>query len=672
MEITPQGRQAEIKNIGKRNLLKKEMKGINKGWDSAPTESTDTIQSKKIIFFFGAVLVVVTAVLFARSLGYGFVILDDYSKVIENPNVTSYSESTVEDRFLTPNQGYVIPVTLAAWASIYAAGGGKPRPFRVVNLVIHISVILLMFGFLLRFSLPVAFFCAGVLALHPVVVEPVAWVTGLKDLLAAIFAIGGIILFITGVERIASDDELKSEKENESNSVSENVSENESSRSLVLAAALLFILAALSKPTTVLLPSALMVWLFSRERNPAKHRPRRSTWGTIVAVQIICIGLALLSWAGHETLTTHSPNTTNFGDGSALYVLGLQVQNLIWPMNLHPLYYVADGMAWTKPYTWLGIVVLIGICFAFYRSRNQPMTLLGISMMVACYLPVSNLLTTPRRVADSYLYLPLAGSMIALASVIPHIRNTPLLRKTRIPAHVKTFALPFVVLIILTGAAAISFFQSHRWSGGTAFWGPLMKRWPNWDRGYYGLASLRIRQKRDKEAAELFRKAYSRGYRTEHLSDYGVALAASGHLDEAECVLIEAIHYGNRPEESLRNYGRLLGDRPRRAPRYPIIATRLVPAAMVALSEHSKEKSIRTIKGLDLIRRRLGPPSKKVQDWPKANCPQLSTSPRFTTSSIDRSSTQAQYLRVCLFSRLQTIHFHDSSVFHYARNGEAP
>ncbi len=575
-----------------------------------PSKETHSGHSKKTVLLFGVFLALSTAALFGKSLGYGFVLLDDYSKVIENPNVVSYLQSPAKDRLLTPGQGYVIPVTVATWAAIYAAGKENPRPFRTVNLIIHVTVVLLLYGFLLRFSLPIAFLGAGLLALHPIVVEPVAWITGLKDLLAAVFAIGGIRLFITGVERCESAEE--------------------SGRTLVLAAALLFLLSSLSKPTTVLLPSAMMVWLFAKKQKNGKYIPE--AWWTAGAIQAICLLFALISWAGHETLIVDSSGPTTFGDGSALYVLGLQAKNLVWPTDLHPLYFVADGPAWSHPYTWLGIAVFIGLCFAFYRARRQPYVLLGLSVMVACYLPVSNIITTPRRIADSYLYLPLAGGMIALASSLTRINIARFRFAIKIPAFAKTLAPPFIVLIILVGAAGISVSQTRRWSGGKAFWGPIIQRWPHWDRGYYGLASVRLRQVRDKEAADLYRQGYSRGYRREHLADYGVALAASGQFDAGECVLIEAIHHGTRPEEALRNYGRLLGNRPNRAPRYPVMATHLVPAAMVALSEHSKNKSMRAIKGLDYIRRRLGPPTLKPPAWPQPNCPELSTCSRISTN----------------------------------------
>lgn len=536
----------------------------------------------------GAVLVALTVAVFARSLDHGFVLLDDYSKVIENPVVVGYGSADAEKRLQTPGQGYVIPVTVATWAALWATGDGQARYFHAFALLVHVGVVLLLFGFLSRWSLPWALLAAAVVAVHPVVVEPVAWVTGLKDLLAAGFAVGATWLFVAGVGR------------------------GEAGRARVALAVLCAVLAALSKPTTVLLPGAWVLWLLAK-RSRGITVDRRAWWMAGAGLAF-GLGLGLLSWAGHSTLVQEPLDPTYLGDGRALYALGLQAWHLIAPVGLHPLYYVAPGPAWGAARTWLGVGVLLGLGVAGWRARRSPDVVLGLAWMVAAYLPVANVVPTPRLLADSYLYLPLCGALLTLVVVLSagRVRFEPASGRGAVPLVAGIF--------MVVGLATLSAGQVGRWAGGDALWRPLIERWPHWDRGYYALASVRLRDKRDADAAALFAQAYERAYRPEHLADYGVALAVLGRTDDAECVLIEAIRHGNRPRESLRNFGRVLAADPHRRPRYPRVAARLLPVAIRAVAERRAPGAGALAAALDRLRRRLGPDQGPVP-WPRGHCP---------------------------------------------------
>ncbi len=589
------------------------------------------------------ILILLIGAVFAPSLGHGFVVLDDYSKIIENPTVTHYGKAAEVDRLLTPAQGYVIPVTVAAWAALYALGNGAPWLFHLAALLLHALFVLQLFAFLRRWAappepladsrgasltraqtlrgpVPWAAGGAALFAVHPVVVEPVAWATGLKDLLAANLALGATALFVAGTER------------------------GRAGHPRLVLAVLVFLMAALAKPITVLVGGAWLGWLAARHRR--RPEPDRRPWQIAVLTLGLGLGMGLLSWTGHTTLLEEASSPAYLGDGRALYVLGLQAWHLLHPhpADLHPLYYVAPGPAWGEAATWLGVGVLVAVSGALWWARRRPVPMLGLGLMVTAYLPVANVLSTPRQLADSYLYLPLAGALLAalaaLAALSPLKRRRARAADPRSPgpssrpSHRKRWArrlggkaVPVVaVLLMLGGLGWASRIQLARWVGGEALWRPLIVRWPAWDRGYYGLGTAQFRQRRDVEAAALYRKAYERGYRAEYLADYGVALAALGRADAAECVLIEAIRHGNRPVEALRNYGRLLGRHPRRPPRYPRAASHLVPAAMSALARQGKSARAasahrrRLLGILQHLSRRIGAPSEPLR-WPKGRCP---------------------------------------------------
>src|SRR5690606_30611494 len=87
---------------------------------------------------------------------------------------------------------------------------------------------------------------ASVFALHPLQVEPVTWVTGLRDLLALFFTLGALLI----------GDKL----------VTLNPAVNGNRRvARYLVTTVLFGLAMMSKPSAVVFPAvALTVWIFFR------------------------------------------------------------------------------------------------------------------------------------------------------------------------------------------------------------------------------------------------------------------------------------------------------------------------------------------------------------------------------------------------------------------------
>jgi len=105
--------------------------------------------------------------------------------------------------------------------------------YHLVNLVLHGTAALLLFGVLQRLRIPGAGWAAAIFALHPVMVESVAWITELKNALSTVFYLAAGFTYFGFNERRAPR--------------------------LYLLALAFFILALLSKSVTATLPAALLV-----------------------------------------------------------------------------------------------------------------------------------------------------------------------------------------------------------------------------------------------------------------------------------------------------------------------------------------------------------------------------------------------------------------------------
>lgn len=567
-------------------------------------------------------LVVVAIALHGRILGHPFVVLDDLSKIAGNRLVTDPGSAPVTELLLTPTEGYIVPVTVLVQAALWRLGHGAAWPFHLAGLLLHAAIVSLLFLFARRLlhhgdrddgrTASAAGLLALLFAVHPIVVEPVAWATGLKDLLAALLALGGTWLFCSSVAAAAAPDR----------------------RTLRLAGGLaLALLAMLAKPTVTLLGLAWLAYLGARWRErvamsarASDGAPPASTRAPLVAA-LCCVGgglaLGLLSRFAHDSLLVEQPRPATFGDLHVLRALGHQLSHLLWPASLHPMYPVDLAQpALSDWHTGLGLAGLVAFGGATWSARRSPAVALGLGLAAAAYLPVSNLLPFPRVVADSYLYLPLAGLLLALgAALVPRIVTAANGRRAA-----RERAAVVCALVLAIGYGALTWQQVGRWRGGEALWRPLIAAAPDWERPYGTLASALLHEGRFAEAARLFEQAFARGYRRLWLADFGVSLARSGRLDEAECVMLEAVHHGPAARSALRNYAVLIGNHPRRAPRYRAQAAELLPVVLAEIQAGRLQASRPLHGAISLVAHRLAAhsggraPAARPAAWPQGSC----------------------------------------------------
>ena len=74
--------------------------------------------------------------------------------------------------------------------------GDWPLPYHLVNIALHALTALLILKIFQRLQLPGALFAAGLFALHPVMVESVAWISEIKNVLSGALCAGSALIYL--------------------------------------------------------------------------------------------------------------------------------------------------------------------------------------------------------------------------------------------------------------------------------------------------------------------------------------------------------------------------------------------------------------------------------------------------------------------------------------------
>ncbi len=502
------------------------------------SEQTHGIQRPPHPALLCALIALVVLAVFGRAVTFPFLAFDDAELIVRNALVHGGGASLAE-RLLTRSVGYIIPITIAVERGLFAIAHGEAWPFHAMAVLLHALNACLVLLLALRFcaaSAP-AHVSALVFALHPLVVQPLAWAICLKDLLMAFFALGALHAFQSALR--ARESQLRW-----------------SLTTLALALA-----SMLCKPTSSLLGFALLAMLVTR--NAPEHAQATTVARATRLTALLVAGLGLLfgvvSRMAHDAVmgAERLPSWTPL---FPLNVLGHHVQHALWPLELHIVY--PDPSGGIELATAFGLAAVAAWVAAVLRVRDQPDQLGLLVLAAVSYLPVSNVLPFGRVMSDSYLYLPLAALAAALARFVTQHHASKFL--------VGAFAL---IALVLGG---VSHAQLPRWRGGDALWQPVVRAYPALFRAHKLYADELVMRGDPKRGAERFVHAFEVGYDPSELLELGAVLSMAGRTADAECVLIEALLIGPESGKAAFNYAVLLTFQPDHTPRFPSVARRVI------------------------------------------------------------------------------------------------
>src|SRR5881398_2636778 len=212
-----------------------------------------SIQSRN--WLWGVLLIALVLVAYARVFNAGF-IWDDESHLTQNPCIVG--PLGLKEVWTTTRAVYY-PLVLTTFWALHKVVGLTPWPYHFLNVLLQAGSAVLFWQALRQLSIRGAWLGAALWALHPVMVQSVAWVTELKNTQSCLFYLLSIYCFLNWEKQSQLTQTRRVEV------------------SLMFGLSLLcFVLATLSKPSVVMLPGvlALCVW----------WRRRRIQWRDAVAL----------------------------------------------------------------------------------------------------------------------------------------------------------------------------------------------------------------------------------------------------------------------------------------------------------------------------------------------------------------------------------------------------
>lgn len=488
---------------------------------------------------------------FLPSLSNGFVNLDDDVYVYENLRVQhGLTLDNLRWAFANLEAGFWHPLT---WLTIMLdcqLFALRPGGHHLTSLLLHAANTVLLFLMFRRMTGATwrSAFVAALFALHPLHVEPVAWVADLKDVLSTLFWMLALLMYVKYAERLVVSSRWSAASNQASAAPAAHIglrntgpasgSTNHASRYYLLS--LLFLACGLmSKTMIVSLPFVLLLldWWPLRRFQASTLSPRR--FNLILeklpffAAALVGGLLTLRAEKGVGALPTAFDVPIPGRIANALLSCLRYLGQMFWPTDLAVFYPYPRAFP-IGTTTAAGVLLLLISAYACWGWRGRPWVAFGWTWYLVTLLPVIGLIQIGAHAhADRYTYVPLIGVFVALAwgahEFTRHWPHQPL---------ILSLAGGVVVLLCVVLARQ----QVGYWKESETLFRHVLAVTQDNDLAHSNLGTALARQNRLDEAVAHLQEALRLipnypGFQ----NNLGTALAKQGRLDEAIPHLREAV-----------------------------------------------------------------------------------------------------------------------------------
>ena len=356
---------------------------------SRVTASPPSRNKRVDLFIYCALFVLVSGAYF-QVHSFDFIKYDDPEFVVDNVHLRSgLTLDAIRWAMTSLYAANWFPLTWISYMLGYRVYGLNSGWHHLTNVALHVLNTLLLFGILKRMTGARwrSAFVAFAFGLHPMHVEPVAWIAERKEVLSGLFWFLTIWTYLSYL--------------------------NKPGIYRYLLVVLAFSGGLMSKPMIVTLPFVLLLldlWPLKR-------------WGTIPIRRIILEKVPLLALsAGVSVISFLAQKSGGAVSSLALIPLSLRIQNAVvsyaiyvlkflWPGNLSIIYpFDADFPKWQV------VAAILALSLATIAALRRPFIIVGWLWFLGTLVPVIGFIQVGAQSrADRYTYIPFIGLSIIAA-----------------------------------------------------------------------------------------------------------------------------------------------------------------------------------------------------------------------------------------------------------------
>ena len=496
-------------------------------------------------------LVVVTLALFWPARHFSFVNYDDDQYVSENPHISQGLTTdavrwafSADLLFDSPNADYWQPVTFLSRILDIQFFGLNPKGHHTTNLLFHAANVTLCFLIMLRLTgvFWPSFLIALFFAIHPLQVDPAAWVSARKDLLSGFFGLLAVRSYLGTYQTKKSTFAF-------------------------------FILSLLAKPTLFMLPVLLLLldyWPLARLRNPdelAKRIEEKAGLlflsAVFLAFNVFVVRSSTIAGALQSLRIQEAALSYFHYLGKFFYPAALVIR---YPDPVRPPGWHMIG-AWT---------ILIYASFMFMKQRQErPFLVTGWLWFLAALAPSVGL-----NFENRFMYIPIVGLLTAaiwtldremaswklkLAAAALLIPASLFLSREHLSHWKDSVTLFEYAETVSPNSASVqnnladAYAQQGKLDEAIQYFKKAIQDYPDSDRLYNNLGVVLAKQGKFAEAVPYHEKAIQlRPDFAEAHSNLGIAFAMLGKHDEAIREFREAVRIYPDFLSVYRNWGTAL------------------------------------------------------------------------------------------------------------------
>ena len=497
-------------------------------------------------------------VAFVPVLSAEWVNWDDEVSFLRNSRYRGLGVAQLRWMFTTTLLGHWSPLTWVTWGADYLVSGMNPSSYHFTSVLIHaVNVALLVLvarrllakAFAMERDEPAvvagALFAALAFGIHPLRVEPVAWISGRRDVLCATFYLAAALAYLRGV---ASGGAIAPKW-----------------WALSVGA---FAAALTSKASAMTLPlTLLLIDIYPLRRQSLG-------WGRLIVEKapyaVLALGAAAMAIVAREdggNITMYARYGPDARVALTAYALVFYPWKSLWPTGLSTGYELPARISLAEPRFIVAVALVVLVTGALIVVRRRLPGLLTAWVAAAIVLlPVSGLVLSGEQIAaDRYSYLSSFGYVILAGAAL-----TWMIRRGAAPVLAGVGA---VGIIGVLGVA--TWIQTTTWHDAESLWrravdvdptcslcesnlGRVIARPGRFDEAeahvaraialrpdrpgpHENMAVIMLGQGRLQQATTYFRRVVAiRPLHAPSRNNLGLALAESGRFDEAEAEFREA------------------------------------------------------------------------------------------------------------------------------------